>query len=164
MIGKASEHFGLSMAIAPTAVVYFLVGLLALAAAHWQSAMRRKKASSACRARAAGAIVVPRPGLQPSDVSRTRIKVMVSSRARWCGAFCFGLLAIAQCPPHAATGDDVAVAQVMAKGSDLADKDLAPAVQKLRQGPHDEALRIAQRRLSPSTPTGRPLRSSWRGC
>jgi MFS family permease len=33
-VGLASEHFGLSVAIASTAVVYFLVGLLALAAAH----------------------------------------------------------------------------------------------------------------------------------
>ena len=65
---------------------------------------------------------------------------MVSSRARWCGAFCFGLLAIAQVHAHAASGGDVAVGQVMAKGSDLADKDLAPAVQKLRQGRNDEAL------------------------
>jgi MFS family permease len=33
-VGLASEHFGMSVAIGSTAVVYFLVGLLALAAAH----------------------------------------------------------------------------------------------------------------------------------
>src|SRR5690242_8072429 len=66
--------------------------------------------------------------------------MMVSSRARWCGAFYFGLLAIAHGPSHAQTPGDIAVGQVMSKGSDLADKDLAPAVQKLRQGRNDEAL------------------------
>jgi MFS family permease len=33
-VGLASEHFGLSVAIGSTAVVYLLVGLLALAAAY----------------------------------------------------------------------------------------------------------------------------------
>src|SRR4051794_22614384 len=69
---------------------------------------------------------------------------MVSSRARWCGAFCFGLLAIAQNPSHAQTAGDIAVGQAMSKGSDLTDKDLAPAVQKLREGRTDEALRLVR--------------------
>ncbi len=65
---------------------------------------------------------------------------MISCRVSGRVASCFVLLAMVVTPPRAALGDDIAVGQVMSKGSDLTDKDLAPVVQKLRQGRNDEAL------------------------
>ena len=64
-VGLASEHFGLSVAIASTAVVYFLVGLLRLAAARtWQSADAvEKKHRRPVVTRAAGAIVDSRDSI-----------------------------------------------------------------------------------------------------